>query len=178
MCPVEGQPEVQNDVGSSSADNPGDENSGGPGEALASPWDPTSEQAVVKARRRSKDPTPQEVLDHKASHEPYGEWCPACVAGSGRAESPGSDDHGQDALATLGIDYGYLNRRAGQRDVVETEEATDPAAKSSPVLCGRDSQDRWIIAHLLPVKGCGHPWCCKVLTEELKACGHRKLVFR
>ena len=185
VCPMNEEPEIPEERGSSSVENSNVRNE--PGEAIAieradenasHPWVSTSEQPGARARRRPKDPTPQEILDHEASHEPYREWCPACVAGRGRAESHGTIDHGNDALSVLGIDYGYLNRGAGRAEVIDTEEDADPSSKSSPILCGRDSEDRWIIAHLLPVKGCGHPWCCKVITEELKACGHRKILFR
>ena len=91
--------------------------------------DHSSEVPVLKARRQPHQPTAQEILDHEVTHEPYRDWCPACVAGSGRSDAHGHHDHSEDAIAVIAIDYGYMGDG-------ESEE------RASPIIFGRDGKHR------------------------------------
>ena len=137
-------------------------------ETVDSAYRPEEEDAAVKPKRAPNAPTRQEVLDHEISHEPYRDWCPACVAGRGRVEYHYRQDHGEDALARIGVDYGFFSGKDGQ----DTDEE-----EGTPIICGKDSKHRWFIAHVVPCKGCVHPWPAKVLGRELQLAGHRRYVF-
>ena len=70
----------------------------------------SAERSEVRRQRRPNEPTAEEVAAHEEHHEPYRAWCPHCVAGRGRSDKHRQSDHSQDALAVVGMDYGYLGQ--------------------------------------------------------------------
>ena len=62
------------------------------------------ERAKVKTKRQPYQPTAAEIAEHEAWHEPYRDWCPACVAGRGRSDPHMHIDHGDDAVAKAAMD--------------------------------------------------------------------------
>ena len=128
------------------------------------------ESVAVKVRRGPTAPTRLEFEEHAAAcHEPYRNWCAPCVAGRGKADPHRGRDHSEDGVITMGIDYGYLNKRAKPGDEDEGEEGID-GVKASPLLCGRDTLG-WIFCHCLRSKGTGDEHSSKMLTTELVASG-------
>ena len=83
------------------------------------------------------------------------------MAGRGRADRHSPVDHQFDALATVGIDYGYLGKEL---------EAT-------PLLCGKDQKHRWFYAMALPGKGVGD-WSCAAFAEQVGLAGHRRMILK
>ena len=64
----------------------------------------------VKARRRPKEPTESERLEHEATHIPYRSWCEFCVKGRGR-NTPHFRHAAQDAenaVPRISMDYFFL----------------------------------------------------------------------
>ena len=120
------------------------------------------EPEVVKTCRAVFEPTAEEIARHEVTHEPYRAWCPACVAGRGVDDKHTSSDHTEDALPTIGLDYGYLGER---------EDA-------SPILCGKDSKHRWFFGEVMPFKGTQHPWCAKHVAHLIGLAGHKRLIMR
>ena len=100
--------------------------------------DDVAEEAGRKVVRRPKEPTAAERRAHEELHEPYRDWCRACVAGRGRVEYHRGRDHSEDAIPVLAIDYGYLSKRV--QEGVETSGTADGDTdengnKCSPILC-------------------------------------------
>eukprot|EP00971_Amphidinium_carterae_P074518 1472779-Amphidinium_carterae.1 len=62
----------------------------------------------MKVRRRPEEPTAMEVLKHNVLHEPYRSWCRICVAAKGVQERHEKQEHSEDGVITIGMDYGYL----------------------------------------------------------------------
>ena len=120
------------------------------------------EKSGVKARRVPEAPTPQEVADHVVLHEPYRAWCPECVAGRGVSDRHVLHDTSQDALAVVGMDYGYM---------VDQQDA-------SPMFCGKDSKHRWFYACAVPSKGVEHEWTPKHISDQMGPAGHRRMLLR
>ena len=110
------------------------------------------------ARRRPDQPTADEIAEHEVAHEPYRSWCPDCVAGRGRADAHIKRDASGKSLPIFGVDYGFLWKKASVGDDAEEviEDTLEPPSgvhASSPLLCGRCSQDGWLIAQLCVQKG-------------------------
>jgi len=129
--------------------------------------------------RRPKEPTAAERLEHEILHEPYRAWCQACVSGRGRYEYHRSRDHGEDAIPTIGVDYGYLasSARASEEGLVDSG-ADDGDLGGSAVLCGRCSADGWLDGYVLPAKGVEHPYCIDALTSIVKGCAFRRVLLK
>ena len=77
----------------------------------------------------------------------------------------------EDALTTVGVDYGYFPPEGMVDDDPEAER------KSTPILCGKDRKHRWYYALAVPCKGTGHPWPEKALAKEMILAGHRRYIF-
>eukprot|EP00971_Amphidinium_carterae_P015640 308814-Amphidinium_carterae.1 len=125
------------------------------------------EEAVPLARRKPKDPTEEEKRQHEVLHEPFRSWCAFCVASRGIADRHSAQERGEDAIASIGLDYAYL-------------DGGDGSDRSGvfPVLVGRDTVTRWCLASLLPCKGTGHPFCVKETVRQVLAAGHTVLELR
>ena len=52
--------------------------------------DVAGDRPDVKVRKQPVTPSWQEVQDHNATHYPYRDWCPYCVAGQGRRDKHSS----------------------------------------------------------------------------------------
>ena len=142
-------------------------------------------EGTVKVMRRPREPTAEERAEHERLHEPYRDWCPACVAGRGRVEPHLTRDHGADAVPVLGFDYGYLSQRRppvaeGQvaEEWIDEPETSEEGQAASPLLCGRSRTDKWLVGLPLPCKGTGHPYCEAALVAELRRAGRWKMFVR
>ena len=136
------------------------------------------ERPVRAARRRRPDqPTAEEIAEHELSHEPYRSWCADCVAGRGRADSRIERSADQKSLPIFGVDYGYLWSRAPAEDEEETEKAPEGVLSSSPLLCGRCSSDKWLLAQLCSAKG-DTERNRQGLARELLAGGYPRIIVR
>ena len=111
-----------------------------------------SEACPVVARLGPKEPTAIEIEQHNACHEPFREWCRACVVGRGHQDPHHTRDE-EKSLPVIGL-YGFLRQRptGSGEDENEPNDDSDLTADtkiSNPVLCGRCSADRWIFAHFI-----------------------------
>ena len=108
----------------------------------------------MRPKRAPHMPTQAEVAAHEITHEPYRDWCRACVAGRGLADKHVQSDHSEVALPTVAFDYGYLGDR---------EE------ECSPILCGKDRDSRWYHGILMPCKGTQDAYCAKQTIKVLSS---------
>ena len=136
-----------------------------------------AEEAVVVPRRRlPEEPTPEERVAHEALHEPYRNWCRACVAGRGRADAHRVRE--SRSVPVIGIDFGYLVPRApaaGEAATEQEEHEDHPGA--CPLLAGRCGSDRWLLGTLLQQKGVTQ-YGREFLQKELKNVGMQRVVVR
>ena len=93
-----------------------------------------AEEARVRVGRKPHEPTRQEREEHEVHHEPYRAWCEACVAGRGRAQEHITADHSENAIAVLGVDYGYLSRKSIADGDDNNEERDESGQLCSPIL--------------------------------------------
>ena len=119
-----------------------------------------AEVPAAKPRRRPNAPTAKEVEEHGDLHEPYRAWCPSCIAGRGLSDRHAVADTSEEALARVGLDYGYLGSE---------EDAT-------PLLCGRDSKHRRYYAIAVSRKG-EAGYAVKRTTDELHLAGTSGLCY-
>ena len=99
-------------------------------------------EAGRRITRRPKELTTAERLAHEELHEPYRDWCRACVAGRGRVEYHRTRDHSEDSVPVLAIDYGYLSKRVQEGDETAGQadsEFDENGVRCSPILCGISS---------------------------------------
>eukprot|EP00971_Amphidinium_carterae_P033582 661358-Amphidinium_carterae.1 len=103
------------------------------------------ERAPVGARRAPEAPSLAEREQHEAAgHVPYRDWCPACIAGRGRADNHRKREPGE--VAQVAVDYCYLSGRA---DATEAEAELEGC---SPILVLRDKWTSLVFAEVLQSK--------------------------
>ena len=69
--------------------------------------------SLVPREQRLKDPpTPAERRDHELTHQPYQEWCPACIAARARPDAHKTDVHKvvDKAITSLSFDLSYTGK--------------------------------------------------------------------
>eukprot|EP00971_Amphidinium_carterae_P197662 3922976-Amphidinium_carterae.1 len=101
----------------------------------------------------------QEVL-----HEPYRSWCRICVAARGLNERHEKQEHKEDGVITIGMDYGYL------LDGAETD-------CSMPLWCAKDTR-RWNYGAVVPTTGVEHPYNVQEVKRQILAGGFTKVILR
>ena len=122
--------------------------------------DKTSEEArkVHKRRHCDRPPTERERGDHARTHLPYRTWCPACVAGRGRASPyPGSP---QDEIVGEMVAYDYCFLRNG------------PNEACAPTLVAKDRRTKLLMSHVVPCKGADQVWVVAQTLRDLERFGH------
>ena len=67
------------------------------------------EAGAIRARPLPIGPSREERQNHEAvGHVPYRAWRRACVAGRGRSDAHRPTKETEQAVPTIGLDYGYL----------------------------------------------------------------------
>ena len=105
--------------------------------------------------------------------EPYRSWCRACVAGCGRSDGHFARTNADKQFPVVGIEYVYLKDKPSSEEDVLDEPDTQSAgvkAEPNPILCGRNSEDRWICGYTLSAKGATQ-YGAQVLEEEIRRLG-------
>jgi hypothetical protein len=151
------------------SEGPGQRQAQEPAEAPEGVEEEAAERPPPVMRRRPNAPTAAEREEHERMHEPYRAWCPACVAGRGRADAHLARHEAEKGIPVIGVDYGYQNEQEGE------DEAADDG--SNPLLCGRNSRDRMMFCHLLKEKG-NSVRNREVLARELEAGGYQRQIVR
>ena len=126
----------------------------------------SQEVVAVKARRAPDEPTAAERAEHEGLHEPYRAWCRACVAGRGHSGPKLGGNRGEEAIATIGIDYGYLVKREGVEEV-EAVLTEAEQVEATPILCSRDGHLRTLFGHAVPCKGVQHSYLVKICLRSV-----------
>ena len=102
------------------------------------------------------------------------------MAGRGRSDGHFSRTNSEKQFPVVGIDYGYLKKNPSTEDDEEYEPDTQLAGgtpKPNPILCGRNSEDRWIFGSTLKAKGATQ-YGAQVLEEEIRRLGSGRIIIR
>ena len=117
-------------------------------------------------RKPASRPTEEEVRKHKATHLPFRDWCPECIAGAAN-DWPHRQLRDREPLAVPQIhcDYCFPKDAIGGDYVV--------------VLVARDRETKMTMAHVVPVKGAEQEWVTEQLARDIMKLGyHGDIVLR
>ena len=68
----------------------------------------TEEGRIPRVKRTPKQPTPEEIREHKATHLPFRDWCPHCCFGRGVSDHHcAREEEEKPTIPTISIDYAY-----------------------------------------------------------------------
>ena len=95
------------------------------------------------------DPTEEEAEAHRVDHLPFRSWCQHCVAGRGTGEQHRRGPAG--SVPVVSMDY-LIVTKAG---VFTKEEGVERSEILMKILVLKDSQSKYVGAHVVPVKGLG-----------------------
>ena len=111
-------------------------------------------------RRPAAKPTPEEIRLHRATHLPFREWCPECVAGAANDFPHRRREASSESLPVpeVHVDYCFPRDKAGGEYVV--------------VLVARDRETKMTMSHVVPVKGANQEWVAEQLVRDLLKVGH------
>ncbi len=123
-------------------------------------------------------PSQEEIDRHNATHIPFRNWCPFCVAGKAKDNPHFSEE--VDPLSGVNvvqIDYLFLgDKEENEGPVVEDADEEDADSereeedlkngKTMPVLVLRDRKHKYITARVVPRKG-RHPYTVRRLGQDI-----------
>ena len=139
-----------------------------------------SEAFPIRVKKAPTEPTAEERAEHEILHEPYRSWCRACVAGRGRSDGHFARTNAEKQFPVIGIDYGYLkDKPSSEEDVLDEPDTQLVGGKPrpNPILCGRNSEDRWIFGYSLQAKGATQ-YGAQMLEEEIRRLGSGRIIIR
>ena len=122
--------------------------------------DKTSEEArkVYKRRHCDRPPTERDRVDHARTHLPYRTWCPACVAGRGRASPHPRSPQDETVGEMVAYDYCFLRN--------------GPNEACAPTLVAKDRRTKLLMSHVVPCKGADQEWVAAQTLRDLERLGH------
>ncbi len=123
------------------------------------------EEEAERVRRRKgiRGPTSEEIRQHNVSHLPYRAWCPWCVAGRGKDDAHHRRQGDDEAKKEVHFDYAFPRDEGG--------------GESVPMLVGRSRDRKFLIAHVVPMKGADHEWIVKQINQDLRRMGFHSAVL-
>merc|ERR1711873_84906 len=80
------------------------------------------EGLIPKIKKILAKPTAEEVEQHMATHIPFREWCPHCVAGKSKIDPHIKGSKGQRTIPKISLDYMYMTtgKQEEQMDMSST----------------------------------------------------------
>ena len=115
---------------------------------------------VPREQRLIDPPTPAERRDHELTHQPYQEWCPACIAARARPDAHKTDVHKvvDKAITSLSFDLSYTGKdfdQTGKPRLVEPRlvDVEEGWKEKLIVLNAHDSHTGAVLAVPLQRKG-------------------------
>ena len=83
-------------------------------------------------------PTAAEVEQHMATHIPFREWCPHCVAGKSKIDPHHKGARGERTIPKISLDYMYMTTGKQEEQM------------GMPILVGREEKSEWYMAAVVP----------------------------
>ena len=110
---------------------------------------------TIREQRLIQLPTPAERQEHELTHQPYQEWCPACISARGRPDAHKTDVHKvvDKAITSFSFDLSFTGKEfdpTGKPRLIEVEEAWK---EKLIVLNGHDSHTGAVFSLPLQKKG-------------------------
>ena len=103
------------------------------------------EGLIPRTKKVVKEPTAEEVERHMATHIPFRDWCPHCVAGKSKTDPHFKGNKGERTVPKISLDYMYMTTGKQEEQM------------GMPILVGREEQSGWYMAAVVPSKGkCAH----------------------
>ena len=112
--------------------------------------------SVAPCEQRLIDPpTPAERRDHELTHQPYQEWCPACISARARPDAHKTDVHKvvDKSITSLSFDLSYTGKEfnhTGKPRLIDVEEGWKDKLI---VLNGHDAHSGAVFSLPLQKKG-------------------------
>ena len=108
-----------------------------------------------REQRLIEPPTPAERRDHELTHQPYQEWCPACIAARGRPDAHKTDVQKvvDRSITSLSFDLSYTGKEfdpTGKPRLIDVEEGWK---EKLVVLNGHDAHSGAVFSLPLQRKG-------------------------
>eukprot|EP00434_Breviolum_minutum_P039359 symbB.v1.2.034948.t1/scaffold4605.1/size37493/1 len=110
---------------------------------------------TIREQRLIQLPTPAERQEHELTHQPYQEWCPACISARGRPDAHKTDVHKvvDKAITSFSFDLSFTGKEfdpTGKPRLIDVEEAWK---EKLIVLNGHDSHTGAVFSLPLQKKG-------------------------
>ena len=123
------------------------------------------EAEKIKRRKGIKGPTSEEIRQHNVTHLPYRAWCPWCVGGRGKDDAHHGKEGDDEDKKEAHFDYAFPRNESGGDWV--------------PMLVGRSRNRKFLVAHVVPMKGASHEWVVKQTVKDLRRMGfHSKVLLK
>ena len=89
------------------------------------------EGLVPRIKKIVAKPTAEEVEQHMATHIPFRDWCPHCVAGKSKIDPHIKGNKAERTIPKISLDYMYMT--TGKQD----------EQMGMPILVGREEKSGW-----------------------------------
>ena len=96
----------------------------------------TQQATRAKATPASKQPTPQERMEHNLAHLPYRTWCPICTKSKGRADNHPQQQQ-QSRQPVVQADFTYI-KACGDKQVIPVLTAINAEAGGAMAVQAQD----------------------------------------
>ena len=173
LCPMEGGPRPEGDEGSF-PEAPGAE-ADREGEPMVLKEDEDEEEcAPVRLAPEPGEPTAEEIEQHRTTHLPYRTWCEECVMGRGSGEQHRSGPAG--TIPVVACDYLLVTRHG----ILRREELAGSSADIlMKILVVKDTQSKFIGAHVVPAKGLGEDrYAAEKIRRDVLWLGYSRIVLK
>ena len=124
-------------------------------------------------------PSAEDVERHDATHVPYRNWCPTCVAARGK-EAPHKRqvgaglDRRKARLPKVSLDYQELKSKP--KIQAESQAAAEDANSMLRIIVGKDEATGMTMAHRVVAKGPADEWVTKRLVKDIEELGRGDVV--
>ena len=110
---------------------------------------------VPREQRLIDPPTPAERRDHELTHQPYREWCPACIASRARPDAHKTDVHKvvDKSITSLSFDLSYTGKEFDPTGKPRLIDVEDTWKEKLIVLNAHDAHTGAVLAIPLQRKG-------------------------
>ena len=113
---------------------------GSRGEELHRGEEGAEEGLIPKIKKITTKPTAEEVEQHMATHIPFREWCPHCVAGKSKIDPHLKGNKEERTIPKISLDYMYMTTGKQEEQM------------GMPILVGREEKSGWYMAAVVPSK--------------------------
>ncbi len=137
----------------------------------------------VKVAHNPRQPTVQELEDHRCDHLPFRSWCKWCVMARGRGEQHCSANGSK--VPRIGIDYFYITcggvKMRDELKIPNNEDVEKARKEGEIVKCvlARCFESKAVFAHCIPCKGADEEdYVAKLLADDIAWIGYVEMIIK